>query len=58
MGALRNAYKILVGKAEGKRHPGRCRRGWENNIRMNLRELGWERVDWIHLDQDRDRWGL
>jgi hypothetical protein len=55
MGAMRNANKILVGKLEGKRPLGRPRCKWEDNIRMNLRELGWEGVDWIHLVQDRDQ---
>jgi len=42
-------YKILVGKPEGKRPLGRPRRRWEDNIRMDLKELGWEGVDWMHL---------
>jgi hypothetical protein len=50
------AYKILVGKPEGKRLLGRPRRRWEDNIRMDLRETGWEGVDWIHLSQVRDQW--
>jgi hypothetical protein len=54
--AVRNAYDILVGKPEGKRPVGRPKRGWEDNIRMDLREIGWEFVDWIHLGQDRDQW--
>jgi len=53
---VRNAYKILVGKSEGKKSRGRPRRRWEDNIRMNLREIDWEVVDWIRLAQDRDRW--
>jgi hypothetical protein len=56
MGGMRNAYDILVGKPEGKRPLGRPRHRWEDNIRMNLREIGWEGVDWIHLAQDRDQW--
>jgi hypothetical protein len=51
---MRNAYNILVGKLEGKRSLGRYRRGWEDNIRIDLREIGWEVVDWTHLVQDRD----
>jgi hypothetical protein len=51
-----NAYKILVRKSEGKRPRGRRRRRWEDNIRMDLREVGWEDVDWICLAQDRDQW--
>jgi hypothetical protein len=46
--------KILVEKPEGKRTLGRPRRRWEGNIRMDLREMGWEGVDWIHVAQDRD----
>jgi hypothetical protein len=46
----------LVGKPEGKRPLGRSRRRWEDNIRMDLREIGWEGVDWKHLAQDRDQW--
>jgi len=56
MGRTRNAYKILVGKPEGKRPSGRHRRIWEDNIRMNVKETGWEGVDWIILAQDRDQW--
>jgi hypothetical protein len=51
-----NAYKILVGKHEGKRSRRRHRRRWEGNIRMDLRQGGWEGVDWMHLVQDRDQW--
>jgi hypothetical protein len=56
MDDMRNAYNILVGKLEGKRPLGRPRRRWEDNIRMDLREIGWEGVDWMHLAQDRDKW--
>jgi hypothetical protein len=49
MGDTRNAYDIFVRKTEGKRPLGRHRRRWEDNIRMYLRERGWEGVDWIHL---------
>jgi hypothetical protein len=56
MGRMRNAYKILVGKPEGKRPLGRPRRRWEDNIKMNLREIEWEGVDWIRVPQDRDQW--
>jgi hypothetical protein len=45
-----------VGKPEEKRQLGRPRRRWEDNIKMNLREVGWGGADWIDLDQDRDRW--
>jgi len=56
MGDMRNAYHILVGKRERKRQLGRPGHRLEDNIRMNLREIGWEGVDWIHLAQDRDKW--
>jgi hypothetical protein len=52
---IRNAYRILVGKPEWKRPLGRTRRGWEDNIGMDLREIEWEDVDWIRLAQDRDQ---
>jgi hypothetical protein len=51
---MRNAYIIVVRKPEGKRPLGRRRRRLEDNIRMDLREIGWLRVDWMHLTQDRD----
>jgi hypothetical protein len=53
MGEKRNAYSILLGKPEGKTPLGRPRHRWEN-IRMDLREIGWGGVDWIDLAQDRD----
>jgi hypothetical protein len=56
MGKDRNVYRALMGKPEGKRPLGRPRRRWEDGIRMDLREIGWESVDWIQLAQDRDRW--
>jgi hypothetical protein len=52
----RSAYRILVGKPEGKRPLGRPRRRWEDNIRMDLREIGWGGLEWINLAQDRDQW--
>jgi hypothetical protein len=52
----RNAYRILVGKPEEKRPLGRPRRGWVDNIKMDLREIGWDGGDWIDLVQDRDQW--
>jgi hypothetical protein len=55
MGEMRNACNIFVGKPEGKRAFGRHRRGRKDNIRMALREIGWEGVDWIHLAQYRDK---
>jgi hypothetical protein len=56
MGETRNAYRILVGKPEGKRPLGRPRRRWMDNINIYLRELGWDGVDWIDLAPDRDQW--
>jgi hypothetical protein len=53
---MRNANKILVGKPEGRRPLGRLRRRWEDNIRIDLWEIGWEGVDRMHLVQDRDQW--
>jgi hypothetical protein len=55
MGKTRNAYKILVGKREGKRPLGRPRHSWQYNIRMDLRETEWEGVDSVHLAQDMDQ---
>jgi hypothetical protein len=56
MGEKRNSYRILVRKPEGKRPLGRPRRRWVDNIKMDLRERGWDGTDWIHLAQDRDQW--
>jgi hypothetical protein len=56
MGVKRNAYRLLVGKPEGKRPLGKPRRGWADNIRMDLGEVRWGDVDWIGLAQDRNRW--
>jgi hypothetical protein len=56
MGETRNAYRILVGKPEGNRPLGRPRRRCVGNIKMDLREIGWDRRDWIELAQDRDQW--
>jgi hypothetical protein len=56
MGEGRNVYRVLVGKIEGKRPLGRPRRRWEDGIKMDVREIGWGGVEWIHLAQDRDRW--
>jgi hypothetical protein len=55
-GEKRKVYRILVGKPEGKRPLGRPRRRWEDNIRMDLREIGWGGMDWIDLTVDRDQW--
>jgi hypothetical protein len=46
----------LVGKPEGKKPLGRPRLRWEDNIKMDLQEVGWGRMDWIELAQDRNRW--
>jgi hypothetical protein len=56
MGERRGTYKALVGKPEGTRALERPRRRWEDNIKMDLREVGWGGMDWINLAQDRDRW--
>jgi hypothetical protein len=56
MGEKTNAYRILVEKPEGRRPLGRPRRRWVNNIKMDLREIGWDDGDWIDLAQDRDNW--
>jgi hypothetical protein len=56
MGEKRNVYRILVGKPEGKRPRGRPRRRWVDNIKMDLREIVWDGVDWIDMAQDRDQW--
>ncbi|KAJ4444847.1 hypothetical protein ANN_06644 [Periplaneta americana] len=56
MGESRNAYRVLVGRLEAKRPLGRPRRRWEDNIKMNLREVGYDGGDWINLAQDRDQW--
>jgi hypothetical protein len=56
MGEGRGAYRILVGRPEGRRPLGRPRRRWEDNIKMDLQEVGWGGMDWIDMAQDRDRW--
>ena len=55
MGEGRGVYRVLVGKPEGRRPLGRPRRRWEDNIRMDLRKVGCECVEWMELAQDRDR---
>ncbi|KAJ4446855.1 hypothetical protein ANN_13555 [Periplaneta americana] len=55
MGESRNAYRVLVGRPEGKRPLGRPRRRWEVNIKMDLREVGYDDREWINLAQDRDQ---
>jgi hypothetical protein len=56
MGEKRNAYRILVGTPEGKRPLGRPRRRWVDNTKMDLREMGWDGVDWNDMAQDRYPW--
>ena len=56
MGDRRVIFRVLVGKPEGKRSLGRPRHRWEDNIKMDLQELGCGGMDWIELAQDRDRW--
>jgi hypothetical protein len=55
MGERRSAYRILVGRPEGRRPLGRPRRRWEDNIKMDLQEVGWGGMDWSDMAQDRDR---
>jgi len=56
MGERSGIYRVLVRKPEGKRLLGRTRCRWEDNIKMDLQEVGYEGMDWIELAQDRDRW--
>jgi hypothetical protein len=56
MGEDRGVHRVLVGKPEGKRPSGRPRRRWEDNIKMDLQEVGGSRGDWMELARDRDRW--
>jgi hypothetical protein len=56
IGKGRGVYRILVGRPEGKRLLGRPRRRWEDNIKMDLREIGIERANWIQLAQDKVQW--
>ena len=56
MGERRGVYSVLVGKPEGKRPLGRHRRKWEDNIKIDLQEVGCVCMDWSELAQDRDRW--
>jgi len=56
MGERRGIYRVLVGKHEGKRPLGRPRHRWEDNIKMELQEMGCGGTDWIKLAQDRDSW--
>jgi hypothetical protein len=56
MGEKRNAYRKLVGTPEGKTPLGRPRPRWGDNIKINLRDIGWDGMDWIDLAHDRDQW--
>jgi hypothetical protein len=56
MGERRNAYNVLVRKFEGKKPLSKPKNICEDDIRIDLRETGWEAVDWMHLAQDRDQW--
>jgi hypothetical protein len=56
MGEKKGVYKVLVGKPEEKRPMGRPRSRWEDNIRMDLQEVGFGGMGWIGLAQDRERW--
>jgi hypothetical protein len=56
MGEGRNVYRLLMGKPEGKRPLERPRRRWEDGVEVDLREVGWCCVEWIHLAQYRDCW--
>jgi hypothetical protein len=59
MGEGSGAYRILVGRPEGRRPLGRPRRRWEDTIKMDLQEVGWGGMDWIDMSQDSDiRWAL
>jgi hypothetical protein len=51
-----DAYRILVGYSEGKRPLGRPRHRWVDNIKMDLREIGWDGMNWTDMAQDRDQW--
>jgi hypothetical protein len=56
MGEGRNVYWVFMGKPEGKTPLERPRRRWEDGMKMDLREIGWGGVEWIHMTQDRDGW--
>jgi len=56
MGDTRVAYRVLVGRRDGRRPLGRCGRRWDDNIKMNLQEVGWRDMDCIAPAQDKDTW--
>jgi hypothetical protein len=56
MGEGRGVHRVLLGKLEGTRPLGRPRRGWEDNIKRDLEEVGWGCGDWMERSEDRDRW--
>ena len=56
IGERRGAYRVLVGRPEGRIPSGRPRHRWEENIKIVLQEVGWRGMNWIDLAQDRDRW--
>jgi hypothetical protein len=56
MGEGRGAYRVLVGRPEGRKPLGRPRRRWEDNIKEDLQEVGWGGIDWIDMAQDWDKW--
>jgi hypothetical protein len=55
MREIRNAYKVLIGEPEGRKPLGKPRRRWKGDTRMDVWEMGWEGVNWIHVAQDRNR---
>jgi hypothetical protein len=56
MGEERGTYRVLMGKPEGKRPLGRPKRSWENNIKIDLQEVGCGGMDWLEMAQDGGRW--
>jgi len=58
MGDMINAYRIMVRRLKGKRPLRRHGHRWEHNIKMDLRDIGWEDVEWIHLAQVSDQWPI
>jgi hypothetical protein len=58
LGGLRSAFRLSVGNPEGKKPLGRRRRRWVDNIKFDLREVGWGGMDWIDLARDRDQWRI